>query len=272
MNDTPSGSFRTRKRQLQDGDELSWGEGNETNNESWSEAIETSSGTTVTETGIVKSGSVIPDSVIDHFEESLYEDQEKTLNDYYTGDTSVISRNKDTPVAQGNYSLKKSNSNTGGVIISQTGLNRYPSKGDVFRTSHYVSSSSGAYRNSTVIFGAQDTNNYYEVKVAPSEDTFYNWAGFSITKKSGGDRTTLQRSLPGMSDDKWYTVEIKWHDGSGSKSDNTIVATLIENGAEASSLTASDSEFSDETGFGWALVNESSSLCVADNARRIGNV
>lgn len=62
MSDTPSGSFSTRKRNLNAGDELSWGETDTKNTEPWSDAIEASSGITVGDTGTVKSGSTIPES------------------------------------------------------------------------------------------------------------------------------------------------------------------------------------------------------------------
>jgi hypothetical protein len=54
----------------------------------------------------------IPDSVVDHFEEVLYEDQSLTLSDKYGGDTGSFQRQTST-VNQGTYALEIT---SGGVI------------------------------------------------------------------------------------------------------------------------------------------------------------
>lgn len=62
MSDTPSGSFTTRRRQLQDGGELSWGGSNGSNAETWSNAIESSTGVAISDDGDVRVGIDVPDS------------------------------------------------------------------------------------------------------------------------------------------------------------------------------------------------------------------
>lgn len=82
MSDTPSGSFTTRKRALLDSGEVSWG-GNAS--ESWSDAIESSSGVTITNSGNVQTGS----TMIDDFEGG-------NINEY-TGDTTAYCGRMPTP-------------------------------------------------------------------------------------------------------------------------------------------------------------------------------
>lgn len=53
----------------------------------------------------------IPDSVVEHFEESLYEDQNKTLSDYYSGDVGSFTRQTST-VYGGTYALETTSSNS----------------------------------------------------------------------------------------------------------------------------------------------------------------
>jgi hypothetical protein len=50
-------------------------------------------------------GSAIPDSVVDNFEEILYEDQNLTLSDRYGGDLSNFER-QTTTVSEGSYALE----------------------------------------------------------------------------------------------------------------------------------------------------------------------
>ncbi|WP_154658544.1 hypothetical protein [Halopiger djelfimassiliensis] len=49
--------------------------------------------------------NAVPDNVIDHFEESLYEDQNKGLADYYSGDLTHFNRQQ-TTVFEGSYALE----------------------------------------------------------------------------------------------------------------------------------------------------------------------
>jgi len=82
-------------------------------------------------TGVYSGGVAIPDSAVDNYEEALYEDQNKTLADYYDGDLSDATR-QSTTVLEGSVSLELdvpggSNST---AIRSMSGLPRYPSRGD----------------------------------------------------------------------------------------------------------------------------------------------
>lgn len=60
-------SFRTRGRSIGEDGELSWGgDEDDSNNESWNDAIEETNGITITEDGTVQTGSEIPDSARYH--------------------------------------------------------------------------------------------------------------------------------------------------------------------------------------------------------------
>lgn len=55
--------------------------------------------------------SDIPDSIVDNFEEILYEDQDETLSDYYNGDLGSVERAVDEPFA-GTYYLNFTSSDS----------------------------------------------------------------------------------------------------------------------------------------------------------------
>ena len=55
--------------------------------------------------------SFIPDDWVDTFEEKLYEDQDKTLSDYYSGDLSNFDRQQST-VYDGSYALECTSSDS----------------------------------------------------------------------------------------------------------------------------------------------------------------
>ena len=75
-------------------------------------------------------GSAIPDSVVDNFEQSLYEDQGKSLADYYNEDTGDFTR-QNTVVAEGDTALRGDTDQTD--LISNGSLPNTISQGDAFR-------------------------------------------------------------------------------------------------------------------------------------------
>ena len=75
----------------------------------------------------------IPDSVVDNFNQILYEDRDKTLSDFYTGDLSNFIR-VTSPTIDGTHSLEESSGSTTSAIYSDPtdGLENYPEAGDNF--------------------------------------------------------------------------------------------------------------------------------------------
>jgi len=106
--------------------------------------------------GAAKPATVIPDSVVDNFEEILYEDEGNSLSDYYSGSLSDYTRDTSSPVIEGDYSLKQNGSFS--VIYSTSGLPRYPGAGDT--TSCYFHSN-GSGVTAQVLWFVGDDSNWY---------------------------------------------------------------------------------------------------------------
>jgi len=82
----------------------------------------------------------IPDSVVDTFEDYLYENQSNTLTDYYGLDTGNFTRQTNT-VIEGSTALE---STSQGGILSTSGLPNYVSQGDTVQVWLYAVSGSKA--------------------------------------------------------------------------------------------------------------------------------
>ena len=175
----------------------------------------------------------IPDSVIDTFEEILYEDGGKTLSDYYTGDLNAFERSTDSPVQQGSYSLKCTSTSESG-LYSTTGLNRYPSRGDSF--SAWVQPGGSDYAG--VLFGGSDADNTYILRLVGA----YN--NFQLSRLDNGSSNLLDTTTAAISSGEWYQCEISF-------GDPTISASLTDsNGNTLDSVSADDTTYT-TTGFGW---------------------
>jgi hypothetical protein len=193
-------------------------------------------------------GSGIPDSVIDHYETSLYEDQDSTLSNYYNGSIDSYQRQQ-SAVLEGSYSLEADNHSQNDYIYSssESNLPRYPIKGDIFRCLIQTTNGSPEILWATPSSPSSDLELGYGVRLAPS------YSEFAITKRNGGFTFLTQSSLNIKSAP--YEAVIEWHDGSGSEPDNTIVVTLYEydttnqtRESEVDSLTATDSDLATNEG------------------------
>jgi len=179
--------------------------------------------------------SVIPDSVIDHFEESLYEDQNLTLSDRYGGDNLQFSRQQ-TTVYEGSYALEASSSQTL-YFIADTD-NETLQQGDAF----------GAFlRNSmTYVFAAQSESGagslsgyYGELDAAQG-----GWKAFRLD--SGSTTPLFDRSLS-LSSSKWYDHRlVDW------QTDGTMEFELVDpsNSSVLDSVSVTDDTYS-SGGYGW---------------------
>ncbi|RLM53192.1 hypothetical protein DVK02_14985 [Halobellus sp. Atlit-31R] len=200
--------------------------------------------------------SAIPDTLVDNFEEPLYEDQSKSLSDYYAGDLANYTRQQNT-VMEGDYALER-NSSDSDFIVSTSGLN-YPEPGDVWR---YWLQQNGD-QNHTHYFGVQDsgsTDNAYDVTV------HWNDQEIRLRKRSGGSNTSLDTTGQTITNGNWYEVEIMW------ETDGTITATLYDDsGSELASVIGSDTDYTDG-GIGWSSSGPGSGVVYTDNLRVVGSV
>jgi len=216
--------------------------------------------------------SGIPDSVIDHFEETLYEGKGNSLSTYYDNINSSHDRNINSPVIEGNYSLKITEDPS--LVYSETGdgLNRYFSKGEIASAPVYDDGG-----EPKLIFAAANDGNgldcYMARHQAGNQITIEKWA-------DGGFKSALNSASVSTNTQEWYELEIEWHDGSGTESDNTIVVRLFsldqstgDRQSEVANTTASDSDYSTQEGVGYQNSTDSTGTAsVFDNYRYQGTV
>jgi hypothetical protein len=188
--------------------------------------------------------SDIPDSVVDHFEETLYEDQNNTLSDYYTvDDGSVVSRQQNT-VFEGSYALEFTEGTT---IRADSGPNRNFSKGEI--ASSYLRDDG---TNIQMVF-AVSGGDYYALKFSPTEDQFkidkFVSNSFDSTVADAGTFTAANTG-------EWYEIVVERHDGSGSESDGTKIARCYSLNADGSrdselvNISTTDTAFDANSGVG----------------------
>jgi hypothetical protein len=187
-----------------------------------------------------------PPNIIDNFEETLYDDQGNTLSDIYNGDLSSFNRSTTTPVFEGSYSLKINANNR--AIFSQSGLNAYPSQGDVY--SMRLQMGLGGHR---VYYGvqsvaSQDFGDFYRILVRPGDDLF------QLDLLDGGLKTGIgSGSSANIGTNEWYELVINW------QTDGTHTVTLNnQNGTTNDSFSGSDSTYS-SGGIGWGSTSSGGS-------------
>jgi len=199
--------------------------------------------------------NVIPDSVVDDFEDNNLNEWSNTANVAITA----------TSVLEGQHSLQitSSVSSAGSrpFSLQGDGLESYPQKGDKF--SCFLFEGSGP---DSVIpafsFGVADNTNGidgYEIFHQPAIDP----SEIGIRRLDDGTATVLDNpDVSGLSTDQTYEFEIQWHDGSGAEPDNTIELTIYETNESANlsdelgrsseifNTTVSDSTYASNRGIG----------------------
>ena len=213
----------------------------------------------------------IPDGVVDNFEDAdadppgVYEDGE-TIADYYGGDTGQFSRTTDE-VETGVKSLDI-NVSSNSLIISTSGLNSYPEKGDIFE-----------------VYGYHDGDGVILIYFgAPNEAGWGDDSGYRMYTRNDDNRMRIERSDNGsittlaeddnasIPSNEWLRFRCEWHDGTGAESDNEIVFELYdESGTEISKLSVNDDSYADDTGIGFGSFNSNEQFYV-DEFHVIGHV
>jgi hypothetical protein len=189
----------------------------------------------------------------------VVEDWERSspLSDY-NGDTDKATIITGSNVLEGDKSIEWQANSGSDSIINQSGVDANPKKGDTF-SCLFNQENSG--ENFALIFGAQDTNNYYAAVL------FDVISEIRIQRYDSGSETTLASSSNGISTGQTYEVVVKWHNGTD-LGDNTIEMQVYEwddanfertsNTVMSSSLTTTDSTYASETGFGFGSGGSSS--------------
>ena len=171
-----------------------------------------------TQRAVLSSGIAIPDSAIDYFEDG-------NLNNY-EGDLDAFSITLNS--LSGEYSLLM-NSDPGVDILSLSGLDNYPVKGDIVR---YIARSDEGNGNIGAVIGADSGGGVYgQINVRDGE--------LRLVERIG-DNSTQSVSVS-LSANQTYEGVLEWHDGSGSESEDTFVFTAYEwdgsRGAEVGGLS-----------------------------------
>jgi len=157
--------------------------------------------------------------------------------DHFTGDTGSYSINNNSPVSEGDYSMKV---NDGAEIVSTSGLDAYFEQGQ--RAKCRVRwDSSGTFHNTYVLFGAVDVDNYYFVRVRHDGSPTLR---LGVTEN--GSATPLNDASVSVSTNTFYEFVITRH------SDDLIECDLTEVGSESAigSVSGTDGTYSSETGIG----------------------
>ena len=184
---------------------------------------------------IVEIGSAIPDIVL------LPEDNDL---DNFTGDTNNFSI-ETSPTITTDRCLQYSGQNDSDErIISQSGLNRYPARGEQF--SLYVNTDDNGPRP-RLLFGVENSDNYYQISLFPdiSNDQL------RLLRVEDGSSTTLAEDDANINESAWFEIEVDWQESN----DITVRAYEVDqdNGSRQQMLneiSANDGTYSDETGIG----------------------
>jgi len=185
-----------------------------------------------TQRAVLSSGIVIPESKIDYFEDGNLNNYEGDLDGYSITSNSL----------SGESSLLM-NSDPHVEILSLSGLDNYPVKGDKVR---YIARSDEGNGNIGVLIGADSGEHVSgEINVRDGE--------LRLVKRIGdNDPQTVSVSL---SANQTYEGVLEWHDGSGSEPEDTFVFSAYEwdgsRGAEVGGLSRQVSAASGNSGVGF---------------------
>lgn len=175
--------------------------------------------------------SAIPDSVVDNFEESIYEDQDKSLSDVYNGALAEYDRNTNSPVFEGDYSLKTGDNTINELIWSTSGLPRYPQAGEMIRSRHHLADVTDN-QNLTLCFGVQDGDNFY---MARWEESSGQLQLFVVSNGSFSELASTAANPPFQ---EWLRLDVDWG------SDGSITVELYDESVTlVGSISASDSSY-----------------------------
>ena len=134
---------------------------------------------------------------------------------------------------------------SGGYIISSSGLENYPQRGDKFEATFSPRNTNRADYSIRMAFGMNSTGAGYMVQLYQNEL-------LQIVRSDGRDvysRSILRsKRFSEIDADNWYIFRVDWDEN------NNITAYLLdEEENEIASVSAVDSTYSDQRGFGWGM-------------------
>ena len=187
---------------------------------------------------------VIPDSVIDHFNDTLYKNRGKSISDYYSGNLSDFIRQEST-VYSGSHALECDPTDAV-AITSTSGLNNYPTKGNKFQYWSYATDNS--INDTYVGFGI------------PSESGYDRLTGYFVTLEPTGGQFRIRRFDDGTPEtlttesnnppvNEWIRYEIYWQEN------NDIDVTVYDTEDNQISLLSTNDNNYQGNGIGFVSVN-----------------
>jgi len=134
---------------------------------------------------------------------------------------------------------------SGGFIISSSGLENYPQRGDKFEATFSPRNTNRADYSIRMAFGMNSIGAGYIVQLYQNELP-------QIRRSDGRDLSSGSilgsKRFSEIDADNWYIFRVDWDD------DNNITAYLLDEGEnEIASVSAVDSTYSDQRGFGWGM-------------------
>jgi len=192
---------------------------------------------------VLYDGDVIPDSVVDNFEEYLYEDQSNTLSSYYGGSLTGYSRQQ-TTVYQGQYSLEATSS--AGSILSTSGLPRYPqTDGDPFSAVFRTPSTLGSDFPGIVYSATTDNPATADGYLARVDLGTGSLQLFRVD--DGNPQSVIDDTAVSISATTWYRLAVTSWTAGGSHS---VELQSADGNTTLGSVSGSDDTY-DAEGVGW---------------------
>lgn len=153
----------------------------------------------------VTEDSEIPNSIIENFDEIMYENQSRSLSDIYGGDTEQFNRSK-TVSQDGSYALSGTGVNQDKYISDTDDLN-HPEQGDIFE---YYSRVNNTNWHSGMLFATQSESSPTDCYMV-----WMNWGTSTLRIErlsSDGTKTPVGTNTNvNVSSGEWYRFEIEWN-------------------------------------------------------------
>jgi len=159
-----------------------------------------------------------------------YEDND--ISEYF-GDTSWADVNQDPPVKNGLYSLKLNTDGDRKEIASDSSLDVYPQRGDIFRCwFRFDNPDDKCFIGFGHQSGNEPSDELYTVKIES------DYPRMSLILHTGGEVYWLDQVSVPLIEDFWYDLEVAWND---SEDNNEIIVKLFANGVLQGEVSDVDS-------------------------------
>lgn len=180
---------------------------------------------------------------IDDFEDGDVSEYSVTASSYDTGNFSSSTSRAHMGSYSGKIAVNGGLYSPGEEYYSSGsggGLNYYPSKGDKFYGWIYISQNGNPPNGGGVMFGWDKANETGYCARVQSDDTLILQKGDALSE------TQLASASATYYSDTWLKIEVDW------QSDDTITVTTYDDaGNSLGSVSATDSDYANYSGFGW---------------------